>query len=293
MPEIAVTSQPELVTPGLLRGWELPSGADSKYGRGQVLVVGGAAATPGAAMLSGLAALRVGAGHLSLAVAESAAVSLAVAFPEAGVFPLPQNPAGSVRGSDIASVSKLLDGLDAVVVGPGLDDADLTAELLENLLPALDDETQVLLDAYALGTLGADGELAAPVRGRLVLSPNDEEASRLLGRAVDDLHADALEIAAKFDAVVTCGGLVADADGHAWQVSTGHCCLATSGSGDVLAGAIVGLLARGAGRPQAASWATYLHAAAGDRLAARVGKLGFLARELLDELPLVLVELSA
>jgi NAD(P)H-hydrate repair Nnr-like enzyme with NAD(P)H-hydrate dehydratase domain len=76
-------------------------------------------------------------------------------------------------------------------------------------------------------------------------------------------------------------------------VSSGHPGLGTSGSGDVLAGAIGGLLARGTQPMQAAAWGTYLHAAAGDRLAARVGRLGFLARELLDELPLLLTELQA
>ena len=67
----------------------------------------------------------------------------------------------------------------------------------------------------------------------------------------------------------------------------------TSGSGDVLAGAVTGLLARGADAAQAACWATFLHSTAGDRLAARVGRLGFLARELVDQLPVVLSETEA
>jgi len=85
--------------------------------------------------------------------------------------------------------------------------------------------------------------------------------------------------------ITTCGG-------ESWSAPAGHSGLGTSGSGDVLAGALVGLLARGVQPAQAACWATYLHAA-GDRLAARVGSLGFLARELLDQLPLVITELQA
>lgn len=92
---------------------------------------------------------------------------------------------------------------------------------------------------------------------------------------------------------MTCDNAIADMDGRQWLVSTGHVGLASSGSGDVLAGAVTGLLARGAGPGQAACWGTHLHASAGDRLAARVGPLGFLARELLDELPLELVQLDA
>src|SRR3712207_9499942 len=86
------------VTPSLLRSWALPTPGGSKYHRGQVLIVGGAARTPGAVQLAGLAALRVGAGRLTMAVADSAAVPMAVATPEAGVGGLAQNRRGHVRG---------------------------------------------------------------------------------------------------------------------------------------------------------------------------------------------------
>lgn len=92
--------------------------------------------------------------------------------------------------------------------------------------------------------------------------------------------------------MVSCRGWIADPQGALWQVATGHSGLGTSGSGDVLAGAVVGLLARGAEPAQAACWATHIHAAAGDRLSARIGPLGFLARELVDELPVVITELD-
>ncbi|MGI8954021.1 MAG: NAD(P)H-hydrate dehydratase, partial [Nocardioidaceae bacterium] len=82
----------------MLREWALPSAGDDKYSRGRVAVVGGARKTPGAAMLAGLAALRVGAGHMTLAVAESVAVQMAVAVPEFGVIGLRETPSGSVRG---------------------------------------------------------------------------------------------------------------------------------------------------------------------------------------------------
>ena len=283
----------ELVTPNLLRGWSLPAVKDSKYARGQVLVVGGAQKTPGAAMLTGLAVLRVGAGHLTLAVAESAAMTVAVAIPESGVVGLPQNASGSVRGDDLSGLSDYTSSCDVVVVGPGLDDAEETGALLRNLVPLLGADTHVLLDAYALGTLPGVPELTEAVRGRVVLTPNTNEAGRLLGRDVENLQDDVAEIAERYGAVVSCQSFVADPDGHRWLVTSGQEGLATSGSGDVLTGAIAGLLARGASPAQAACWGTHLHAAAGDRLASRVGVVGFLARELLPELPLVLVELGA
>lgn len=281
---------PELVTPAMLREWPLPSPGGSKYGRGQVMVIGGAASTPGAALLAGLASLRVGAGRLSMGVAESAAVALAVAVPESGVVGLPQNERGSVLGEDLSAVADSVAKADVVVAGPGLDDAEQTERLLRTLVPLLGAETSVVLDAYALGVWPRmdDVEIGA---GRLILTPNPEEASRLLERDLDDFATDVLAIAKRYDAVVTCQGWIAEPDGTCWQISTGHGGLGTSGSGDVLAGAIAGLCGRGASAAQAACWGTYVHAAAGDRLTARVGKLGFLARELLDEIPAVMAEL--
>jgi len=280
------------VTPSLLRDWALPAATDSKYSRGRVLVIGGAARTPGAAQLTGLAALRVGAGHLTLAVARSAAVALAVATPESGVTGLPENEEGSVLGEDLAAIEKDLGRADVVVAGPGLDDAEQAQLLVETLLPLLNPEAWLVLDAYALPGLAKLDADARP--DRLVITPNSTEASVLLGRDLgEDVDGDVAELARRYGAVVSCQGVVAGTGGRTWRVSAGHGGLATSGSGDVLAGALAGILARGADGDQAACWATHVHAAAGDRLAAGVGSLGFLARELLDQLPRVMVELGA
>lgn len=265
---------------------------DSKYSRGQVLVVGGAARTPGAALLAGLAALRVGAGHLTLAVAESAAVPMAVSTPEAGVVGLPQDAHGSVLGDDLSVISDELGSSDVVVLGPGLDEPEGTAELVRRAVPMLSDDALLVLDAYALGVLPGMPEVVAPLAGRLVLTPNSSEAGRLLGRDLDDLEDDVREIARTYGAVVSCQTVIADPEGRCWRTGVGQIGLATSGSGDVLAGAVAGILARGTDPAQAVCWASHTHAAAGDRLAASVGHLGFLASELLAELPRVLVELG-
>jgi len=98
-----------------------------------VLVVGGARATPGAALLAGVSALRAGAGKLTLAVAESVAVQLGVALPECGAIGLPETPGGSVK-PELAPIASYLDRADAVLVGPGLDDPDMARGLLEALL---------------------------------------------------------------------------------------------------------------------------------------------------------------
>ncbi|WP_456847498.1 NAD(P)H-hydrate dehydratase [Cellulomonas sp. P5_C6] len=285
-------SRTETLTPAVLRDWPLPAPGSSKYSRGEVAVVGGARSSPGATLLAGTSALRAGAGRLTIAVARTVAVQLAVALPEAGVHGLPETESGAPDGTGTEMLDGDLGAADAVLVGPGLDDADRTVDLLRAITPRISRKAPVLLDAYALGVLPRVTEIAESLAGRLVLTPNATEAAILLG--VDDVGDDApRRIAAKFEAVVACRGTIAAPDGRSWQMTTGSPGLATSGSGDVLAGVLVGLLARGADAEQAACWATHLHAAAGDRLAVRVGRVGYLARELVDEIPALLTELSA
>jgi hydroxyethylthiazole kinase-like uncharacterized protein yjeF len=283
----------ELVTPELLRGWPLPDPASSKKARGQVIVIGGAARTPGGVALAGLAALRVGAGHVQLGVAASVAPSLAGTFPEAGVIALPHTDSGTILGAPAAEAcAEAVAGADAVLVGPGLDDAEEAAAMLEALLPHIDEESALVLDAYSLGVLPGFKEALAGRATPAVLTPNGDELGRLLERDVEPEHDDVVAAAREYSSCVTAQAMISDPDGRRWRVPSGHPGLATAGSGDVLAGLVVGLLARKADPAQAAAWGTYLHSMAGERLASRVGDVGFRARELVDEVPAVLAELS-
>jgi hydroxyethylthiazole kinase-like uncharacterized protein yjeF len=285
-----MSTEPVVVTPETLAAWPLPHGDGSKYERGQVLVVGGAAATPGAAMLAGVASLRAGAGRLTLAVAESVAPHVATAVPECAALPLPETRGRHIDGSAVGGHPEFARA-GAVLIGPGLDDADETVDLLDTLVPQLDEGAVVLLDAFALGVLPRM-RAAESLRGRLVLTPNLEEAGLLLGRDLDpDLH-ELGEIADTFGAVVTCFGIVAAPGGRSWRVKTEATGLGTSGSGDVLAGAIVGLAARGAAVDQAAVWGTYLHLRAGQLAGSPPGRSGYLARELADALPAAVAEIG-
>lgn len=303
---MSTPSEPTLVTPSLLRDWPLPAPGEDKYSRGAVLVIGGARATPGAAILAGTAALRAGAGKITLAVAESAAVQVGVTLPECGSPGLPETADGSLTGEGLERIGSDLERADVLLIGPGLDDLDLAGTMLRALLEREESNgpadaaggPAVVLDAYALGALGKVESLLGPWRGRLILTPNPTEAGVLLGKDVDDLEAAVMDIAQRFDAVVSCQGFIAGPQGMSdqgsglWKITAGYGGLGTSGSGDVLAGAIAGLRARGTSDAQAACWGTHLHAAAADRLASKLGPLGFLARELADELPALMVELN-
>jgi hydroxyethylthiazole kinase-like uncharacterized protein yjeF len=276
------------ITPGLLRGW--PVGTDR---RETVLVVGGARTVPGAVVLSGTAALRAGAGTLQLAASERHAPEIGVAVPESSVIGLPESESGAVSRKAATVLTDALAGAGAVVIGPGLTDAAETLALLGRL-PLIPADARVVLDAYALGALSRRPELAGQVAGRLVLTPNTTEAA-LLGEEKDDISdygQAAVRIAERYRAVVTLMGAVADVDGSLWLDTSGHIGLATSGSGDVLAGLAGGFLARGAEAAQAACWATHVHAVAGQRLIPRTGLTGMLARELVAQAPQVIAELT-
>ena len=272
-------SDEQVITPRLLRGWPLPDPQGDKESRGTVLVVGGSRFTPGAVLLAGVAALRAGAGRLQLAVESSTAAALSIAVPEAKVVDLPE------RHGDVPEALLDLAGkADVIAIGPGLDDVDETARLMRKVLDAAGKEAAIVLDAYALGALSTDHSLLASRPRRVVLTPNVTEAEHLLGEHPgDDLAAAAMTLSERHQAVVSLYGHIATPDGRRWLEESGDARLGTSGSGDVRAGIVAGLLGRGADPAQAACWGAYAHAVSGQNLAPRHGRTGFLARELVDE----------
>jgi ADP-dependent NAD(P)H-hydrate dehydratase len=278
-------SEVRTLTPAVLRDWPLPAPNGDKSTRGTVLVVGGSRTTPGAALLAGEAALRAGAGKLQIATAESVAVTLAVSVPEAMVVGLSETPSGAVAADPDDGLADLVASADVVLIGPGLVDEGEIAGLLDLVLTAAGDETGLVVDALALRVLADSPDL---LRGRSplpVLTPNQSEGAALMGRDLsDDLDAETAELAERLGCVVSMFGHVADPDGRAWCDETAGSGLGTSGSGDVAAGVAAGLLARGAEPAQAASWATHVHAAAGQRLSVERGRTAYLAREIVDGL---------
>ena len=246
-----------------LRDRPLPEHDDDedKSGRGAVLVVAGSERTPGAAVLAGTAALRAGAGKLKIATAAPSCASVGVAVPEALVLPL----------SDRDGVAEAVGEVDAVLVGPGLLDDD--AGVVVQVARSIGDATLVV-DAGSLGRL--PHELPA----RTILVPNDDEVE-------ERFFATGAVVAVRGPTSV-----VTAPTGEKWSDTSGSVGLATSGSGDVAAGLIAGFAARGADPVTAALWGVRVHGVAGERLSERLGRVGFLARDLLDEVPAVLRSLT-
>ena len=291
------------VTTQLLREWPLPMpGTEGdKEERGHVLILGGSREMPGAVILAATAALRAGAGKLTVATGASVAQLVALAMPEARVIGLLETEAGGFLPDAIARLDPLADRVNAILIGPGMQDEAVTAELVHGLLGRLGDtNTAVVLDACAMGTLlhtppGWAGGAAFRFSQPVIVTPHCGEMAHLTGIDKNDIvsgpDARALASAAAWNAVVALKGartVIASPRGEMWQHEGGNVGLAISGSGDTLAGIIAGLAARGATLEQAACWGVALHARAGERLAARMGVLGYLAREIPDEIPALL-----
>ena len=278
------------LTADVLRTWPLPSDpAADKHARGTVLVIAGTVRTPGAALLAGTAALRAGAGRLQLATVRSSAAALGAAVPEALVVGLAASPDGSPDPTEATQLLREQAATaDALVIGPGLEDLSATAGILSGLLPLVGDRAVIVLDAMAVAAFPSlDDRARASASGRIVFTPNPAEATTLAPEASGDLApADLAAHAARaHSAAVTIAGRVASPDGRGWVARGAVAGLGTSGSGDVLAGLVGEVAARCGDAVQAACWGTYLHVEAGVRLGDRVGRVGYLARELLDEVP--------
>jgi ADP-dependent NAD(P)H-hydrate dehydratase len=285
-----------VVDTDVLRGWPLPEPGSDKEERGRLLVVAGTRETPGAALLAVEAAFRVGAGKIRLATARTCGPALAVAVPELMVTGLAEDEFGCIEIAEAERIVGCADGSRAVLLGSGFTDPDTSARLVDGVVSRLDGT--VVLDALASAYVTGDPEQVADLDATVVLTVNPTELARCLGAdddAVDaDLEHHAMTLAQRTSAVVLCGGptkVVAHGD-ELWVVEGGNPGLGIAGSGDVQAGLVTGLLGRGAEPAQAAVWGAYLHAAAGDRLAERVGPVGYLARELAAEVPGLMAELA-
>lgn len=276
------------VTERVLRSWPLPDPSGDKTQRGIVLVVGGARQTPGAVLLAAETALRVGAGKVQVATAVDCAAAVGAALPEAYVEGLPVLRTGELATAGADRVLELAEGVDVVLLGPGLGDPECAASLLSQVVPGLD--TAVVVDALGTAYLTEHLDGVRHLAGRVLLTPNLSELASTLQCPDGDVEADPYaatrRLAQDTGAVVLSGGqtsFVVTPEGEAWRWDGGSDGLATAGSGDVKAGAVAGLFSRGARPEQAAVWGAYCHGRAGESLAA--SRPGFLARDLCRAIP--------
>ena len=291
---------------------------------GKAMIVAGSVNYTGAAYLAGAAATRVGAGLVTLAVAQMLYPVLAARLVETTWLLLPHEM-GAVREEATKVLRDKIEGYTALLVGPGLGSEETTQSFVRTLLsskatpakkahrvgfalqpePAeATDEAHSLpptvIDADGLNALaGADEWWTGfrPTAG--VLTPHPGEMARLLGSTIDEVNADrvatAQRSAEKFGQVVVLKGahtVIAAPDGQTAVSPFANPALATAGTGDVLAGTIVGLLAQGLTPFDAAAVGVYLHGLAGEQVREELGDAGTIASDLLPYLPLSIQSLK-
>lgn len=245
-----------------------PEGFKNRYGH--VVVVGGVPGKAGAALLAANGAVRAGAGLVTIATHPESAARVEGRFPELMVE-------AAIGGEGPAGALPLvLGGKSAVVAGPGLGTDPFATRAVEQVLAC---GLPAVLDADALNVIAARPETLAGLRADAVMTPHPGEAGRLLGRSTTEVQADRVsavrELAARAGAVVVlkgAGTLIAAPDGRLAVNPTGSPALATAGSGDVLAGVIGALLARGVAAFEAACAACWVHGVAGEVAARRLGE---------------------
>jgi hydroxyethylthiazole kinase-like uncharacterized protein yjeF len=298
------TEQSDLtvLTADFLKSWPLPQPDQDgdKEERGRVLVIGGASVMPGAVILAATAALRAGAGKLQIGTGQSIYQAVGVAVPEALVFPLPETKTGGIDKAGIDQIVQRARQSNALLIGPGMVDPEAVARVVPEVIAQLDlEKTVVILDAEGFSCLKDLPGLFHKYPGQGVITPHAGEMAGLLGIDKAEIQANPAAIAQQaaeyFQSVVVLKGattIIARPGGEIYCNNTGNVGLATSGSGDTLSGIIAGLAARGAPPIQAAAWAVFLHGSAGEQLADRFGPLGFLARELLAEIPGLMAKLA-
>lgn len=269
-----------------LRAHPLPKIVDGdKETKGSILIVAGSRSVPGAALLAGTAAMRAGAGKLHIVTVESIAVPLGIAIPEARVSGLADGPGGGFASSAVHAIAEHANKADAIVAGPGMAEGTTCQEIAKALCQC---RGQLALDAALIKNLPVPKQPRTPVP---ILLPHSGELAALLDTGEEEIIRDpigcGLRAAQHYRSIVLVKGItshVVTPRGDVWAYTGGSPGLGVSGSGDVLAGIVGGLLARGAEPLNALLWSVWLHGEAGANLAKRVGLIGFLAREIADEI---------
>ena len=257
---------------------------------GTAVVLAGSIGLTGAAYLTSTAAARTGAGLVRLLVASSIYPILAEKSTEVMATPVPEVAPGAVGQPAYDSILEQLAAADVGIIGPGLGRDGSTWRLVVDL--AEHAKCPLVIDADGLNALAGSKRRLRPDR---VLTPHPGELGRLLGASAAEVNADrpaaARRAAAQWGAIVVLKGahtLVVHPDGRSSEDPHEVPALATGGTGDVLSGIIGGLISQGSDPYLAAVTGVYVHAAAGKRIADRLGDSGLLASDLLLEIPLVM-----
>ena len=291
----AVQSRTTLMTPHVVRTYLPKRRASSHKGTfGHAGIIAGSVGKTGAAAMAAQAALRTGAGLVTVAIPTSVNDVLEAKLLEAMTVPMPETKARTLSRTALDRLVAFMEARTAIAIGPGLSTHPETVELVRALTKQLD--RPAVLDADALNALTGRTALLAACKTPPIITPHPGEMARLEADATPQIvNRDRIGTATRFARerglfVVLKGArtVIARPDGVVAICPTGNPGMATAGTGDVLTGMIVGLLAQGVPSWEAACAATYLHGVAGDLAATRKGQAGLISRDVLEMIPYAL-----
>jgi len=269
-----------------------------KGSRGHLLVLAGSPGKTGAAALASLAALRAGAGLVTLGIPRSLNPILESKLTEAMTHPLPETEAGTFSLEAEEEILRLLQGKSAMALGPGISTHEDTVLLVRRLVSHC--PVPIVIDADGLNALAGDLTPLRSGRSQAILTPHPGEMARLTGLKNSEVQADRVGLASRFARDHGCHlvlkgarTIIAGPQGSIHVNPTGNPGLASGGSGDVLTGLLGGFLARGLPPEKAALCGVYLHGLSADLLAEKIGQAGILAGDLIEVIPSLMAALSA
>ena len=288
----------QLMTPEHVRAIVEPRAVDAHKGDfGRVTVVAGSRGKTGAAHLAGIAALRSGAGLVTIATPESCVAVIASMAPETMTEPLVEGEPGAIGAAAVERVLEL--SHDVLACGPGLGRSAAVGEFVRELLARA--TVPLVLDADALTVLADDTAVLAGSEERdVIITPHPGEMARLVGRSVEEVQRDRIQTASGFATrhhvyVVLKGHrtVIATPDGRVFVNPTGNPGMATGGTGDVLTGMIAAWLAQLLDAEAACRLAVFLHGVAGDMAEASEGQVSMVASDIVNLLGEALTQLTS
>ena len=280
-----------LITGNMVRSHIQPRKQDAHKGdTGHLLVIAASTGKTGAATMAAGSAIRAGAGLVTLGIPASLNPVLETQLIEAMTFPLPEKASGILGTAAFVKIMTLMEGKQCLAIGPGIGTDPDTMELVRRIIQA--GEVPIVIDADGLNSLAGRTDILNKLKAPAVLTPHPGEMARLAGITTREVQNNriscAREFAVKFNLHLVLKGartVIAHPDGSVYINPTGNPGMASGGMGDVLTGIIAGLITQGLPIKKAVHTGVFLHGAAADQLVEKIGPTGFLATEVMDEIP--------
>lgn len=299
-PYIAEESLPcvHLLTPEIISSYYKPRNSNAHKGTtGHLLVIAGSRGKTGAAALTSKAAMRSGAGLVTLGVPESLNHILETLNTEIMTIPLPETKEGALSKSAFDLLNAIMETKNCIAIGPGLGTYKQTISMIHKIL--CESKIPVVIDADALNSLEGNMDILRNMKAPAILTPHPKEMARLTGDTIETIQKNrikkAKDLAEKYKVYIVLKGsrtVIAHPNGEVFINPTGNPLMASGGMGDVLTGMIAGFLTQGYSPAESSHMGVYLHGAIGDLLKNEKSPVGILASDIIDYIPFIINQMA-